>query len=136
MFTSLSAVQAAGVGAILTAGLSGTTTGYTQSVFGTYVPREIISGELIRTLSTNNALPDQVTFETEDDNVPETFWSQILISGVFAGGQKSLTYDRVADSFFYQASIGTRSRWQSFDAINPDGSELMVNGNVYTVIIL
>ena len=134
MFPTATAAPATG-GAILTAGLSGTTTGYTQSVFGTLSNRNWL-GEVIRTTSTNDALPDQVTFETEADNVPESFWSKILISGVFAGGQKSLTYDRVADNFFYTASIGTRSRWQSFDAINPDGSELMVNGNDYLVSYL
>ena len=131
MFTSCSAVPATG-GAILIAGLSGTTTGYTQSVFGTLSQRNWL-GEVIRTTSTNDALPDQVTFETEADNVAEDFWSRIILSGVFAGGQRTQIWDRVADTFFYTASIGTRSRWQSFDAVNPDGSDLFVNGNTYQV---
>lgn len=134
MFTSLSAVPAASGGLILTAGVSGPTTGWQKFAYGSITPDPalVLGDELIQ-VSTSDSNPDLATVEFAQQDIGEAFWSLVTIIGVFSGGQLTQQWDRVADSFFYDGNVGGNSRWQSNSIIN--STRLFVNGNVYQVSV-
>ena len=135
MFTSLSGVPAAaGGGLIITAGVSGPTTGYQKFAYGsiTPVPPIVLGDEFIQ-CSTSDSSPDLATIEFDVGDPGETFWSKVFITGVFVGGQDTQEWDRVAGLFFYAPNTGGNSRWQSNSIIS--ANDLMVDMNVYQVTV-
>lgn len=132
MFTSASAVMAAGGGARLTAGVSGASTGFQEFAFGSILPSPFLTlGDECNQVSTSDASPDLATIDFETGTLPAGFWNTCTIIGVFVGGQATQIWDRVGDSFAHLGNVGNNTRWQSNSVVG--ANDLMVNGNVYTV---
>lgn len=115
---------------ILIAGVSGTTTGFLSGNYGSMTPPFAL-GEIVSRITTRDSVPNLVVIQFDTPNLGETFWSKIIVTGIFTGGFRTVTFDRVAENYSYTGNSGGDSLWQS---IEPDDfNELMINGNDYTV---
>ncbi len=115
---------------LLTAGVSGDTTGFNDGSFGSVVGVSNIHGVDVLQLATAAGGFDRFLFTLEGASVPDTdaSWIQFIISGVFAGGQAEYTITRASLEY----AGGNPTLWRSTIGAHTDP---MVNGNVYEVLL-
>lgn len=135
MFMPSGVAAAASVGTVftLTAGAAGQQTGFADGVsagpFGTINPAAYKGADIVGIRFDNTIAVDDLIVEIDGGATPQNFWTQMQIIGVFAGGQATQTFVSANADLF--SNPGAQfARWTFFN-----GTDEMINGNVYTVII-